>query len=230
MRVDIEYNGKTNIDVGVLLKEFPIITHFNEKYNSTTINGRRGELITNLKSYGNLKISCNFFIDGEYRKTVRKIKRWLSGKGKLVLSDDLDVFYDVVKITYGTETRDYYDRGEFKVTFYCYPYEFEKSGETEIEIDGSGNIVNEFDTCFPLYLVTGGTGTLTVNNHEFEFETNENFYIDIRRKLIYAQYGGNNLCGSTTGDLNLLLLDKGNNSITCSTGKVIVKPFWGYEL
>lgn len=229
MIVDLTFNGKSTKEKGLYLKKFPSFSFSNEKYNSTIINGRRGALISNLNSYDNLKVSVSFLINGEYMKTIREIKQWLNGTGTLSFSDDSGIFYDVLKITYGTEDRKYYDRGTFEVTFICFPFEFVKGGETPFEWT-AGYIENKYDTSFPIYELQSGTGFIDVDGVNFSF-TNipEDFVIDTRRKLVYGKNTKTSYLNKTQGDLDALILKKGRQSFSASP-KMTVKPYWGYSL
>lgn len=229
MVVDLTYNGKTNKDAGLYLKAFPSFTFSNEKYNSNVINGRRGALITNLNSFDNLKISVTFLITGDYMAKIRTIKQWLNGTGSLYFSDDPDIYYDVLKITYGNEDRAFYDRGTFNVVFYCYPYQFHTSGNTSISIS-AGYISNVYDECLPTYEIPAGSGTFTINDTAFTYsEIGETFIIDVRRMIVYGKESGTSYTGKTAGDFDGIKLKSGKNMISASS-TINVVPHWGYSL
>lgn len=229
MIVNLTYNGVSNEDKGFYLKSFPSFAFSNENYNSTVINGRRGALITNLDSYDNLKITVDFLIFGNYMERIRVIKQWLNGTGWLSFSDDADINYDVVKITYGDEDRKYYDQGKFTVNFYCFPYEFHSSGLAPLTIS-AGYINNVYDEALPSYELTAGSGTLTINDTALTYsEINETFIVDVRKCIVYGKETRTVYTGKTSGDFKGLILKNGKNVVS-SSSEVIITPYWGYSL
>jgi len=216
----------------------PQVTHSEIKGEIYTIPGRDGELISNDTYKGNAEIRVSFAMvakdevntSDSYAQKLRSVKQWLTGSGKLIISDSTDSYYEVLKTTIVTDNRVILRYGIIEVAFTVYPYEFLNTGETAIT---SFPITNNAGTSRPLYKITGtGTGTLTVNGKTMGYTVDDNLYIDTRRLIAYKIDNGAkvNRSDKISGNYVDLVLKPGSNSISATVGTLEVTPRWGYAL
>lgn len=230
MNYKMSYNGTSSEDMNVIMYDLPEVALPKKNYDTYSIPGRNGELIGSDSYLSNVVITCTFSILSEhFTKTVREIRRWLRGTGKLYLSDDTDLFYDVLAIDYGNIEREISTYGRFSVRFTCYPYEFTETGQTEHTIAEASN--NIYDTCMPLYKISGnGQCMLNVNNYIFMANVQELLNVDTRL-MICHDADGNYKNTFVSGDYSKLWLKNGQNIISITNGfTLVIKPRWGYSL
>lgn len=226
-KYSIQYNGETEHDHGVFLYDYPEVSQAKKNYNTYTVPGRNGELISDNECLGNITISCVFSILGHnVKQTIRNIKKWLSGTGRLVLQDTPESFYEVLKIEYDSLERELRKYGRFTVVFICYPYEFMNDGQFAAEY----LTYNPHDRCMPLYQVNGeGVCTITVNGHIMTANVGQNLTIDTRKQIAYRE-DGTMLNTAIKGDYEKLWLPHGGNEIKFTNGfQLKTIPRWGYD-
>lgn len=225
-RFEIIYNGSSAADHGVFLPEYPEISQPEKRYETYTIPGRDGALISNDDSVGNITVNCIFSIlDKLFVERIRDIKHWLRGTGKLSFSDSLDLFYEVLVIDYGELERELRRYGQFSVSFTCYPYEFLTNGQKVF----SNLAYNPYDLCKPIYKITGeGNYTLTVNGKTIAANVGQNLTIDSRNMIAYRE-DGTLMNTSITGKYEDLWIPHGNVNISISGGTLSIIPQWGYR-
>ena len=159
---------------------------------------------------------------------VRYIRQWLSGVGRLIVSDSPDIFYKVLKVEHGDISREIRKFGTFKVTFICTPFEFLQSGQ----VPAAGTLFfNYQDTAKPIYTITGeGLCTLTVNGYEFTANVGQEAIINSELMIAYKN-DGQTINTDVTGDYEKLWLPYGNNEISVSEGfELTIIPQWGYRI
>lgn len=111
----------------------------------------------------------------ELHKTKRKLATWLTGKGELIFTDEINICYDAKvdkEIVFSFDSIKKLLR--FTVEFKCYPLGYEKikkintkiitQGEEKVSIFNAGNI--ETSPTIKLFNV----GTTTVNNFSIGIE------------------------------------------------------------
>lgn len=229
---DIQYNGITGANLGLLLYDYPTFSGAGKSYSTFPIIGGRGELVGNDDYISNLIISCTFSIKSEaFSQKIRQIKKWLSGTGEITLSDSPDTYYQVLKIDYDSIEREIEHFGTFAAKFTCTPYEFLRTGKTAIEPDVNDTVRNPGDVSRPIYLISGdGDCTLTVNGNSMKAVVTDNLTIDTEKMLSYRT-DGTMQNTAVTGDYEQLFLLEGVNKIQMTKGfglKII--PKWGYEV
>lgn len=224
--MNITYRGQTPEDVGAWLASIPVYTPSTKVRTTWQIPNRMGDLLE--LAYGRTNGQFNILIHSKaqnWETAKRSIEKWLSGTGKLVMSDATDSFYEVEDITITEITKRDKTYGRIRAIFTVFPYEFLNSGDTGIT---SFPIVNNAMASMPLYKIVGnGSGVLTVNGHTMNYEVAGELYIDTRR---FIAYDANNADKNSklNGDYEGLFLKAGTNTISATTGTLTVYPKWGY--
>lgn len=224
----VEYDGKTNEDFFAILYDFPQLSLGQKKYDTHQIPGRYGDLVGQTVSVGNASLTAVFSILSDtFIQNILELKKWLSGTGKLKLSDNPNRYYNVLKIDYGDIERDIRKYGRFTVTFTVDPYLYRDDGDFEYD----SIRYNPYDQCAPIYQITGeGKCTLMVNGKTMTAEVGQNLTIDTRLMISYRKDGSMQNT-SVTGDYEDLWLSSGESDINITEGfdlKII--PKWGYRL
>ena len=227
-KVTIEYNSFSCEDMWCFLNDYPQFSGGEKQYSSYAVPGMEGELIESADYLSNLRIDCTFsVISKSFMDNVRAIRSWLSGTGKLIISDSPDVFYKVWKIEYGDINREIRKFGTFSASFICTPFEFLKDGQNPV----SSVAFNPHDKAKPIYTITGeGLCTLNVNGYEFTANVGQEAVIDSERQLSYKS-DGQSINTDVKGDYEKLWLPHGENKVSASQGFTLsVIPQWGYRV
>lgn len=226
---DIEYNNRRACDFGVFLQEYPKFSGAKKDYTTTSIQGRRGQLVSTDNYVENLTISCVFaVISPIFENTIRSLRIWLSGSGIMRFSGSPNIFYKVVKIEHDSLERELRTYGTFTVNFICDPFEYLDSGQIIV----SSVTYNSFSTSHPIYYISGsGSFSLMVNGNVMTGVSNPDIVVDTEKMMAY-RYDGTIQNVAVSGDYEKLYLVPGENtiSITPDTFDLHIKPNWGYEL
>lgn len=229
---NITYNNQTPSNFKAWLATIPIITPSTITRTRQSVPKMDGELLMDDMSFNDAYVDFTIHAKRDDLTTrMRQIRQWLSGTGRLVISDATDAFYEVKQVTFSAYLKKDLKYGRISVRMEVYPYEFLNSGETDIT--SYSTINNTADTCMPLYTITGtGDGVLTVNGHTMNYSlgsTSSELNIDTRRKIAYNG-SGTGKDGAINGDYEGLYLKPGTNTISCTAGTLKVKPRWGYRI
>ena len=226
---DIMYLDQTAREHGLYIKKRPDIPVPEREYSEYQIPGRDGKLYEDLKTVGDIEINIDFnFMSAEkdWASVFRAAKQWLLGaKGKLILGDDQDFFYRVKKVSFSDWERTSLRIGNYAVDFICEGYAYLLEGTRENEI---GNVqYNPYETCKPIYLITGeGVCTLTVNRKAMTANVGQNLTINTDLMLAYRE-DGTLMNTAVSGDYEDLYLQPGENAISVSEGfEVRIIPNW----
>ena len=229
-RYDIEYNNGTASSHGVYLYDYAVFSGAEKNYQATAVSGRLGELIGTDDYKSNLLIQCTFgIISPHFMEHVTVIKRWLTGTGRLKISDHQDIFYKVWKIDFGDIDREIRKFGQFTVTFTCTPYQFLCDGQQVMPPDDL--TYNPYDLCRPIYTIIGsGSFTLTVNGNIMTGTVNGLLTIDSERMIAYNSEMVNQ-SNLITGNYEDIFIPHGEVSISISSGDTLsIIPQWGYDV
>lgn len=229
---DIKFKSVSSKTKGLTITAPPLVTQSDILGDVNTIPGRDGSVFGTDTYQGDAVIKVTFALVGtqtptDFQEKLRAIRAWLSGRGKLVIGDSEDSYYEVKKVKIITNNRVVVNYGVLEVEFTIYPYEFLNSGDTGVT---SFPLTNNAMASKPLYKISGtGTGTLTVNGHTMSYEVNGDLYIDTRR---FIAYDGNseNKNNKISGDYAGLYLKSGSNTISASVGTLTVYPKWGFTV
>ena len=230
--MNITYRGYAPETYGAWLASIPIYTPSTKTRNTWQIPARKGDLLE--KKFGRTNGQFDLLFHAvktnsqTWEQTKRKLLKWLTGTGKLVISDATDAFYEVLDVTVTEEiTKDRNATyGRLRAIMTVFPYEFLTSGDTGVT---SFPLTNDAMESMPLYKIVGnGSGTLTVNGHTMTYTVDGTLYIDTRR---FSAYDANSVDKSKNinGDYAGLYLKEGSNTISATLGTLTVYPKWGYE-
>lgn len=226
----IQYNGKTCQELGIVVKERPNIPAPEYDSETYTIPGRDGDLYQTQDTIRDITISivmgyvCH---PSEWQERFRLARKWLLDRSdmRLYLDDDPGYYYRVKKVTVGSSAREVREFGEFTVDFVCAGYQYAKLGDRGITAEEAEE--NPFDICHPDYIITGsGDCTLTVNEKTVTALVNGNLTINTDLMLAY-QEDGTLKNTSITGEYEDLYLLPGHNTIKITSGfNLKVVPHW----
>ena len=220
----IVYNDKANIDVNLLVTTRPSKPAPDMEYEEVKVPG--GKTLYREKGYRDIDItvSFNFMSKNTWDKDFRNIKSWLLGKGsnKLKFSDDLEVFYQVNKVTIDTPERIMRKLGRFNVTFTCEPYVY----IDEAERDLSTLLYNNYIVSKPIYRIVGeGYLTFNINNKVIKVNVGQELIIDTDKGLCYREGIVNNI--ALEGRYEDMYLVEGENTFSWTQGfKIYILPNW----
>lgn len=225
---DIEFKNETGRSYGIVFKDSPRITFSKTIYNSSAVNGRTGDIVSLIKGKRNAVIECDFWIISDnVQESIRKIREWLNGSGKLSFSDNADAYYDVLVVESVQVSKKTLKVGSCTVKFIVFPYEFLKDGQRERKTVKN----NGYSECMPTYCIKGnGQCVLTVNGKEFSADVTESITINTRKMQSFKS----DMTSANTlvrGNYEDLILPRGNVDISISEGfELSIIPNWGYLL
>ena len=224
--MNITFKGIAPESAGAWLASIPVYTPSAKVRNTWQIPNRMGELLEIAYGRTNGTFDILFHSKSQNWETAkRSIEKWLTGTGKLVMSDATDAYYEVQDVTITEITKRDSTYGRIRAIFTVFPYEFLTSGDTGIT---TFPITNNAMDSMPLYKIVGsGNGTLTVNGHNMTYEVDGTLYIDTRT---FEAYDANNANKNSkiNGDYEGLWLKSGSNTISATAGTLTVYPRWGY--
>ena len=227
--MNITYRGHTPEEYGAMVASIPVYTPSVKNRNIQVIPNHLGDAVESNYGRSDGKFDVLFHATPNNWETVRRaLLKWLSGTGKLVMSDADDAYYEVKDVTVTEDiTRDRNATyGRLRAIFTVTPYEFLNSGDTGIT---SFPIVNNAMRSMPIYKIVGtGSGTLTVNGHTMTYTVDGTLNIDTRR-FRTTDGNGAGADNKVNGDYAGLYLQSGSNSISATVGTLTVYPKWGYE-
>ena len=228
----VSFNGYNCTDVGLKVKKRPNIPIPQKRITEIVIPGKSGSLHVDEGTYEEIEIYLEFNFtcsDNGWGESMRKIRKWLHGKGdkKLIFSDDDQFFYKVsyVRTEEDTERR-IKKLGYLTVIFVCEPYVYSVVGDVAILLPC--DLQNNGEIAAPLYRISGeGVCTLSVNGNSVTANIGQELAIDT--DLLVAFRGDAIENTATTGDLEALRLQPGENTIEITDGfTATVVPRWRY--
>ena len=226
----VKYGDIFDIDLGLHVKTRPNIPVPERNVEVTEDKILTTSLTRDYGTYKdiNINIEYNFISREDFEMKSIAIKRWIYNcKNKiLVLSDSIDYYRKVKKVTIDTITRSKKYLGNFKLTFRCDPNLYVVNGLNSILIDSAKNIKNNYAISKPIYTINGeGMCTLTVNNNSVTINVGQSIIINTEKELCYKNDGSKT--NITTGKYKDLYLLEGNNTVTVSNGFTLsIVPNW----
>ena len=235
----VEYNGKWNTSLYIMVKERPAIPSPEYDYDTVKIPGRDGELYIEQKSVKDITITISFTFackPHRWQGVAREARKWLMGKEdrRLILSDSQDRYYKVKHVVLDQTERQIKEVGEFSADFICEGRQYLIEGDWPLELTytnssggQSAHIWNPYETSMPVFIISGnGTCRITVNGHTLEAEVSGQLTVDTQREVAYkADMSSANT--SVTCDYETLALEPGDNTITKPTGfNLQILPKW----
>lgn len=225
---NITFRGEDCTQYGIIPERRPSVPAPELRAMETEIPGMDGYLIESDDTYGaiTIPVEFNFLVpQDEWMETYRKAKRWLSGSGWLILSDDPDYWYKVYYCNISDTERTTRRLGRFTAEFICYPYTFLADGQNQYDISGVEE--NPYMISHPIYIITGtGECALTVNGKTMTANVNRGITIDTDRMIAYNSSMVNQ-SSLVSGNYEDLYLIEGENNISVTAGFTLkIIPNW----
>ena len=235
----VEYNGKCNTSLYILVKEPPAIPSPEYDYDTVKIPGRDGDVYIEKKTVKDITIPISFTFackPHRWQGVAREARKWLLGKGdrKLTLSDNQDRYYKVKHVVVNQTERQVKEVGEFSADFICEGRQYLFEGDRPLELtytNGSSgqstHVWNPYEVSMPVFIVSGsGTCRISVNGNVLEAEVNGRLTVDTQREVAYkADMSSANT--NVTCDYETLALEPGDNTITKTAGFALqILPKW----
>ena len=217
------YNGIDSRQYNMVLTKTPNRVRPPRIYNEQVAYGGDGSIITPL-GYGTYDMVLNVGItDTEH---IDDICSWLTGKGKLIISDDIDKYMNV----YFLEQIDFEKLMKFRtasITVRCQPFRYSANDATysstqkTFTVKNAGNYVSR--PCVTIL----GTGTCSVSvNSKKVFDVSE-LPITVDSLNFESYYEGVNKNRKKTG--GYIELNPGNNTISVTGDGVGTIKIWGCD-
>lgn len=229
-RYFVIYNGKMNTEFNVSVRYRPSMPTPTREYEIIKIEGRDGQLYGDKGTYEDIVIEIDFNFGAEpdnWNERLRKIKQWLYGEGdrRLILSDDMDYFYNVKMVHISDTERKIRRVGRFTVKYTCEPYAYIKAGLQTMKLENV--LVNQWERAEPIYYIYGvGTAKLIVNGNVVSATVDEQLTIDTKLGLCYTAEG-NVKNTAISGQYEELKLQEGENNFSINSGfEVYIQPNW----
>lgn len=237
MKYFLMFNSISSEDLGIKIVSRPQIPIPEREVELIKIEGRSGSLSEDLGTYKDITITVEFnFIDRKnINDKIRKIAYWINNvnDNKLFFSDDLEYFYNVLKVNSGDIVRELSIKGSFNLNFICSPFKYlnEENEESGIIIERPMNILSPSLSCDsqPILTIYGsGDITLTINGTDILLKSiDESIVINSEIQEAYS---------NTFENLNYKMygrfpiLKNGENIISWigNVNKIEIIPNWRY--
>lgn len=134
----IYFDGKSLREFGVVPNGAGIFDVPARNYKSTKVNGRDGDVITDLESFDNISISYECYISRDFKKNFEDLRNFLlSRSGYCKLEDTYDKeHYRMAYFSASIKPNvtNWYDGATFTLTFNCKPQHYLTSGSVALEL------------------------------------------------------------------------------------------------
>lgn len=232
MRNWLTLDGKSSKDFGVYISGLNTFGAAERDQTKVEVVGRNGDLTIDNGRYRNVSVVYPAFIYDGFKENVAAFRNFLLSKKSYTRLEDTyhPDEYRLAKFSgsFNAEVVANLVAGEFDLTFDCYPQRFLKKGELESEFTSSGAILNDTDqTALPLVRVYGD-GSVTINGTTITISGSDS-YTDIDCDLQEAYKDTLNVSKNNTITLNdgkFFDLESGENVISFTASKVVIKPRW----
>lgn len=228
----MEFNGRRSDELKVSLSEFPARPRAAEKGEWAEILGRSGALWApsdggSGEAWGMMEIKCALLTRPGANLT--EIRRWLSGAGRLIFSDDSAHAFQA-RLDKALEVRPVGATGLHRITadFSCQPFRY-LTAPGKISLNAGQTLQNP-GSCFsePIIRVSGsGSGTLKINETVTEIsDLTGGVVIDSEARLAYDPAAKLNLSGRISGEWPFF--EVGGNKVSFSGGitGLEIAPNW----
>lgn len=233
MRYSVILNGvDSTTKTGLAIKELPPISKPLMRVYKEEIDGRNGDLITQLGySAYDKQIEIGLY-GGSY--DINDIIAFFNGSGTVIFSNETDKYYYYEILN----QIDYEKLLKFKtavVTFHCQPFKY-KVGETAINLTAGDNTINNTGNVYAKPVITiVGSGTITISiggNQIFSIDMSNysKIVLDTANMEAYDPDDGQLLNRIVTGDYDSFKIKSGNNTLslsgTITTANIINYQRW----
>lgn len=216
MRNYIIINGVNSLTInGLAIKELPPISKPLMRATREEIDGRDGDIITNL-GYSAYDKTMEIGLFGTY--DIDSIISYFTGNGTITFSNESDKYYRYEILN----QIDYNQLIKFRtasVVLHCQPFKYEV-GETAITLSSGNTTVKNKGNIFSkpiLYIKGSGTITVSLNSTQIlsiDLTDNDEIIIDTEKLEAYDPDTNELLNRYVVGDYDDLTLPTGNNTIT----------------
>lgn len=224
----VTFKGEDSTRHSIIPVRRPDVPAPEENIEEITVPGRDGILTISEGTYKQIviPIEFNYMSDPDrWGEIFRRAKKWLTGSGKLIFSDDAGHFYKALYCRITDTERRSHRIGAFTAEFTCDPYIYCSEGEKEIQ--ATGEIYNPGARCCPIYRIAGeGLCEISVNGNIFRANIGQEIIIDSEKMLAYKN-DGTSRNTDVNGDYSDLWLIPGDNTISVTPGFFIsMQPGW----
>ena len=229
------YNDKSSKDFNIKIKSINNLSSPQRSIEKILVPGRNGELILDNGNFENfiLTIECYLNCSSEDKNVISKeIKKWLQSDfsyKKLILSDDVEFYYEAycdTKLDFEYVSRNF---ESFLISFSCKPYKKEMN-EDIITITESTNIYNNYMSSNPLIKVVGdGDITININNQKLILKGLEDeIEVDCELMNAYKKINDNIVLLNNKMYSDFPILEAGENNISWSGNvtQIEITPRW----
>ena len=227
------YKGINSSKFGILLEYMPTRATAARQVQYISIPGRDGHLIYDdpNESLAPISIIPECSIEDVSEENLREIKRWLSGSGELIFSDEPNVYWKArldTQIDYSIPLKLMH---QFALVFDCFPYAFTKRGDKPLVFNPTTTLwqtimMNEYSRSLPhIKIFAQGDVGLNINGVENNFYSINN-YIECDSELQQCYKGNMNLGMNMSGEFPVLVEGKNVIQFTGKIEQVIITPHW----
>lgn len=168
----------TNLDVVVKDEWLPPVQKANDDIEIIEVPGRDGYLTISKNRKRPITKTITAVLINEKNKHI--VREWLFGEGKLILSNESDVFYKA-RVVNNPQFQDFWGGygWRFEVEFLCQPWAYLLTGETTITITEKDTVIHNLEEpSQPLIKIYGnGPIDLIVNDKIYKFDNVEEYAI-----------------------------------------------------
>lgn len=223
----ITYKGQNCHAYKIVPTRRPSVPAPQPRYEQITVPGRDSALIDSDGCMDPITIPVEFnFLSRpeEWAQTFRIAKRWLTGSGKLHMSDDPEYYYRCLMCAITDSERTAVRIGTFTAEFLCDPYMYMVIGDKPVS--DYATLYNPLDLCHPEYILSGsGSATLTINGAQIRATVNGTLTIDTDLMIAYNA-DKENQSNMISGNYEDMYLNSGKNTISISGATLQVVPHW----
>lgn len=208
----VTLNGvNSTMYAGLLIQELPAITRPKMRVQQTTVDGRSGDIITDLgyDSYDReLRVGLHGCFD------IDAIISFFSGKGEAIFSNEPEKIYNyqfIEKVDY-TRLLKYKTA---KIKMHVQPYKHSSVDGTVVGTSGSVEVYNSgnIDSAPTLDIVGTGTVQVSVPGGAFQVDMSNDLEVIVDTEKLEAYYGNALKNRLVTGNLKQFRLKPGMNTI-----------------
>ncbi|SMC19296.1 Phage-related protein [Clostridium acidisoli DSM 12555] len=230
------FNNICSLDVKDLyiVNTLPMPNSPNRRVTKTQVSGRSGNLrIIETDDFGqdvydDIDKSLTLCYKGD---DIDFIKRWLRGRGNLILSNQPDRYFKASIDNILSIEKIIRTMNNFTIIFSCFPYAYLNTGDIPIIYTPTENtwetiIMNEYDLSLPHLKIYGqGDIGVMVNGVETDFYSVDG-YIECDSELQQCYKGNQNLGMNMSGNFPALYEKENIIEFTGNISKIELTPHW----
>ena len=231
------YNDKNSYDdMGMIIRERPIITSTRRRITPTSVPGRTGDILIDDAGYENYDRTYKvaIFADNEPMDLIeQKIKCWLLANvnyHKLTDTYNQGYFFKAFVDTPFSITPITHNLAEADITFSCKAFKYANSGLQSTALTTPSKIYNkEYFSALPIIQIFGsGEVTLHINNNSYYIENcTSGMYLNSEIGQAYTS-DELTLLNNDIGFTVFPIFESGLNDIswTGNVEKILITPNW----